>query len=381
MPSSPPTGEYLHVLDAFLWDRDGSETCEAVVLLDVAGHLVVRDARDASLSAAIRGQIAYHEVALGTLRHIHASELCVLALSHVEAAPPVPGINDPLYLHGTLSGPFVSPHAAPEQSAQGHLTLTRADLLDAFVHDAARAFLYAGDAAGRTPRCFHLTLAAERAEEIAAGRGIVLAYPLLEADVLFRDASNDAQLAQMLYDTLSPMCTDAGRDPSTIPVPSRRALEQNLVADGYRIEGDVAIRNAQGVLGSMLGKWVADRVALPREAVIDDYVPIAREALTLVSGYPSAQHRALRSRSHARIAAPVSPRVPVAPTAQPSATPQPSSFVRPPASYRPKPEGGEPEWMADFERGEAPRTRSRPATKRASEPPADPDWMDDFKKR
>src|SRR5262249_50279233 len=152
----------------------------------------------------------------------------------------------------------------------------------------------------RDVRCFHLLLPGDREEEISRGSGIILAYPLLPPELILTDVSNEFVVSRLLYDILIAIKEDLEREQvahpmrsSVLPVPSRMNLEQELMAQGYEIKGDAAVKKPgggggfQGFLSTVFGPLMSDRLDLPPEGEADDFLNLAVIALNTLPGWPS----------------------------------------------------------------------------------------------
>jgi hypothetical protein len=183
-----------------------------------------------------------------------------------------------------------------------------------------------------------------------------------------------------------------------LPVPNRMTLEQQLMAKGYEIKGDTAIKKMearggfQGFLAAVFGSFMSERLELPPECEVDDFLNLAANTLSALPGWPSPRIEALRScvklvpaevyrnaatRRHISL-----PQI---------KTPQPG-LVRQRAKARPVSSGNEPrEWMQDFisanrqPDGPPPRLTSTALLKRNSSSPTKAEsraqkqeWMKDF---
>ena len=337
--SAPRPGPLAGALDAFVLEG-AQQAGEWVVGVDGLGALTAEPlGGPASPSARVQAQLAYHEVAGGGRRRVAAEALWLFECKLVEQAPDNPGTDDPVYLYGTLVGPLGAGADLPR--VEGQLAVTRSDLLDAAVQDAAHAFRFGGRVGdpfrSASARAFHLHLAADRVEEIEQGRGVVIAYPVLAPDLQAMSEGNAWFFDQMLYDVLVGLWGDVAREsppparwPEELPVPDRGDHEAELRARGFAIEGDTAVRRRKGLLGAVLSSFVEDRRALPAEGDSDGYVELAREALTAVPGWPPARVSALRARDptgHARGRGPAAARAlhAVCPAAATSATSAPAA--------------------------------------------------------
>jgi hypothetical protein len=272
-------------------------------------------------------------------------------------------LNDPLYLYGHMFGPY--PTTREVIPIEGQLTVTRADLLGALVHGVEMAFAYPPEAPGS--RAVHALLPGEAADTIAIGRGVILALPLAPTWLPDCPLSNDLVVAQLLYDVLVALRAELRID-GVLPVPSRAALEAELVAKGWRIEGDEAVkRKSTGLLGALRG---AEKRQLPRQATLDELVAETRAVLTKIPGVPTAEALALRALVGGVQRTPVI-KTPGAPT--------PVSL--PTRSPTPRVAADRSEWVKDFV--DAHRAPSRPPPRlstpaRVISKDATPTWMNDF---
>jgi hypothetical protein len=99
----------------------------------------------------------------------------------------------------------------------GQLTVTRSDVLGGFARGGTDALHVAA-----TPpaRALHAMLPADREEEIERGKGVVLCYPMVPAELGSTDAGNEALVAQLLHDVLA--ATRRGREETRPPPPAGR---------------------------------------------------------------------------------------------------------------------------------------------------------------
>jgi hypothetical protein len=216
---------------------------------------------------------------------------------------------------------------------------------------------------------------------IASGRGIVLGLPLVPGWLLDCPVPNDLVVAQILHDVLSALRRDLGApaDAPPLPVPSRSALEKRLVAEGWRIDGDVATRaKGRGVLGALQG---TERRTLPRQGTVDELVAEARTLLARIPGLPTPEMAALHRIARApAVPTPVSHEVSVPRATPPPTTPAPTPTA-PAQAPRPRVRAESTDWMKDFV--DAHRSPTRPAPRvstpaRVVTPDATPSWMNDF---
>lgn len=350
-----------HILDSFFTGSRHLEEREWIVAVDIFGGLqFLPDTQRASLPEPVQHELAFNEISNANPgRLIEASEVFLFDLQLLEQPAGTPGWNDPVYLYGRLYGPYPESAGEPQGGVEGQLTLTRGDLLQGLVGEAAGAFRCAGTgvAADQARRCFHLLLPGDAEEEIRRGAGLILAYPLLPAELITYDVSNEIVVSQLLYDLLSALKEDLEREQAehplrrlTLPVPSRAALEQQLRSQGYEIEGDTARRKVdagegfKGLLASVFGALMSDSLELPPEAEVDELLDLAKRVLMSLPGWPSPRARALRD-----CVKPAPARRKVHPAPLPPRTPQlgaPLPPVRPPHPARRSNEP--PEWMKDF---------------------------------
>ncbi|MEW5848945.1 MAG: hypothetical protein AB2A00_09025 [Myxococcota bacterium] len=382
----------VHALDVLRLHHRHLVDEEWAVTVDPSGVLRLEPgSARGSLPSSVQVELSHHEVARGRPpRVLEASQVYLFDLQVMEQRVETPGPNDPVYLYGELHGPYPSGHPT---SVQGQLTVTRADVLHGLLLGAAESFVLQG---GENMRCFHALLPGDNEAAIRSGEGLVLAYPLMPAELVVTDASNTALVHELLYDLLAALQVDVRKEAlrhplvdRVLPVPSRAALESQLRAEGYQIKGDSAVRRrgafsssgsgSGGMLGAVWGALTAQKVALPPEGDTATFLELARESLKALPGWPDERSQALSTRvrqgpplsSVTRIPAP--PHVP--PPPRPTTPPPRGPVRREPA-----------DWMRDFmgthdaPGRSAPRVtsgtsgRSMPA-KSASQAPS---WMEDF---
>ena len=390
------SGLIEHLIDVFVLQGTVLGTQEVWVGVDAAGKLVTDVAQ--GLSSRAQAQLSYHEVSGGRTRSIDAQNVFLFDLQLVEQAPDGPGANDPVFLYGVLYGPLPPAGGGPVTAIEGQLTVTRADILEGLVAGAPFAFGYQGateaPSLGVRPRCFHIALPAARHNEIAAGRGIVVAYPLLSVDLFASEPVNEIPVNQLSYDLLSgfwgDLCREEPRrygDGKLLPLPDRATFCKKLQNEGYTVKNDVAVRRK----GGLLGMFTDDEVQIPPEGNVDAYLRLASEALQTLTGWPSPRAVAMRTRmatSQTR-----SDRHPndLRGLASPahSAVPKDKLSKRPPPEPRAR-NAGPPAWMQDFvdahrQPGRAaphltgmPPGKARLKSADKATPPARPDWMKDF---
>jgi hypothetical protein len=400
----------------FLGGRSVTEQ-EWAVTIDPYGRLQgwVLSAEHA-LAQELQTQLAYADVACDSrVRCLDAHNFYLFHMQLLEQPADAPGLNDPVYLYGTMYGPYPEAGMQPAAGVDGQLTVTRADLLDGIVTGSMFAFRSAPDGgAGPATRTFNVLLPGDRDEEINMGRGMVMMYPLHPAEMVNTGAANEIIVSQLLYDVLSSLKEDITRQKvnnplrnMVLPVPNRFVMEQDLIAQGYKIKNGVAIRSKlvstnqfSGVLASVFGEMAADKLELPPEGTVDDLINIARDCIYKLPGWPPPRTVALRNRcrpadaaTRARASGAAQMRAPLIHT--PVHTVHGRSAVAPdvvsqPPTVRPKPTGQPPAWMQDFMQShrkdgapppritatqtQAPQTAQ---TQKKKKEPA-PEWMKDF---
>jgi hypothetical protein len=301
----------LHALDNFFAGGRHLQEEEWLVATDAAGNLRALSGDDLDkIPAEVQSQVAFSEVALeGRMRLIETVDFCLFNVQLLEQATGAPGLNDPVYLYGTLHGPYPAANGADSMAIEGQLTVTRADLLDAIVQGAKYAFRNVGAGAdiGSTPRIFHMILPGDRDEETLRGAGFIFAYPLLPPDMMLYGAANEVLVSQYLFDILSGIKEDMEKEgikaplrKALLPVPSRAALEQELEAQGFQIKGDTAVRKLNtsagfsGMLQSVFGSNQHDKLSLPPEGSIDDFIQLAEQVMMSLPGWPPERTKLMR---------------------------------------------------------------------------------------
>jgi hypothetical protein len=429
-------GEILppnHILDSFFIGGRHLVERELAVAVDCLGNLQALPLDDIdTFPATARTELAYHEMSGGVQRRLlESTEVYLFRPDLLEQPAGTPGWNDPVYLYGALYGPWPSADSKHASGIEGQLTITRGDLLEGLVRGAGRAFRYAGSGGGNAQdaRCFHLSLPGDREEEIRRGSGIILTYPLLPAELIQTDVSNELVVSQLLYDILIALKEDLEREQivhslrsTVLPVPNRVNLERQLIAQGYEIKGGAAVKKAaagggfQGLLATVFGPLMSDRLELPPEGDTDDFLNLAETTLNTLPGWPSSRIAALRScekpvsvetyRNALRRRATESPQIripqqsviqrqqqvqPVRPSNDPPdwmrdfitahrspGAPAPrltaTSSVKPKSISSGEPGTPELEWMKDF----APQAANKNRKPEKSESQTKPEWIDDF---
>lgn len=378
---------------------------ECLIARMLGGELVPlpSEQRD-QLPPRLQHVVASHEVAGGATLELDAHCVHLFELELLEQSPDAPGLDDPVHLYGALSGPFPAQPGAPSCVRRGQLTVTRGDLLAGLCRGVRGAFrLPAESGVARGTRAISAVLPGDRDGVIQRGEGLVLAFPLLPADLALDEASNELMVAQLIHDVLAMLRDDArASHPShpfaqlALPVPSRAALESRLESDGWAIEGDVATKKPteQGGLGGFVAQVlhpiVAEQKTLPPEASLDQFVALAESLLPNLPGWPGPRAHALAARialapSSSLRTATAGVRTPTRP--EPAPAQEQAVTARAP---RPRVSSERDEWMKDFvstppptsqkkKAPDAPRPKPRlsPTSKTAT-PARIPDWMKDF---
>lgn len=383
-----------HVIDCFSVNNRHLAAQEWIIATDSLGNLqALPDGNRNDLPAQVQTELAWHEIAGFQKRQIEASEFFLFYIQVLEQHTEAPGLNDPVYLYGTLFGPY--PSATLAQGIEGQMTVTRADLLAGLHNGAEFAFCYANQgAAQQTPRrCFHLMLPADREEEIRQGRGIVLAYPLLPPELTLTDVANEQFASQLLYDTLSALKEDVAEERVnhplrniSLPVPSRFQLEQRLLAEGYEIKGNTAIKKAklggetQGLIASVIGALMNDSLELPPEASTDEFLKIANLALRALPDWPTARSTTLKNLVKPAPAS-AGRSINVSPSPASSTKVPTNHIFQPPAQIKTQADEYPPDWMQDFMSAHRKPGSAQPRLTSTFAPPSPPkesDWMKDF---
>ncbi len=379
----------VNVVDTFRLESGSLGEQEWIVGLDAVGQMLAVPASERGLlPASAQAQLAHHEVSSGrSPRRIAAAELFFFSVELVEHPADEEGINEPVYLYGTLMGPWPGDALA---RVPGQLTVNRGAVLAGLVHGASDAFVYAQDPESKTaPRSYHALLPGDRPEALAEGRGLVLAYPAVPVDMQARNAANDRLVADVLHDVLEQFQQDAREHGGPellrqleLPVPSRIQAIAELETRGYEVNGDEAIlrRPRSGLVGKLAGLLGGEKVKVPPEAAAPEFLELARRALGVIPGWPNEAERTLRSLVRPGSGMLAGTRSIPQIAAWPAGAPQPIPPRPPPPPARPS------DWMKDFldahthTRGEKPKlTRSRPSIPAiAPKAPAAPEWLSDF---
>lgn len=295
---SQDAGAASFALDLFDLRQEGGSVVRCAVVANEQWDLWLLDARDRDgMPESVRGAINAHEVSR-TPRCLEASQVHLFALGGFQATADRPGLNDPVLLKGKLCSGW--PLDASE-SIEGHLTVSRGALLQAFVDAAPHAFsvFSASPAENRTCQCCHLLLAGEGVEETREGRGLVLAYPVNPLSRSLLDSGNEFPTQNLLLGVLREFCRDLEKhhpEPAlrlkTLPVPNRGLLLRELEREGYTIEGPRASKPRKGWLGRLFPM----KIDIPEEGSLPLYLRLAREALGNMMEWPSELAMAVQDR-------------------------------------------------------------------------------------
>lgn len=362
------------LLDLFWLSPPGGQAELVMVAVDLQGHLRLLPAQPIH-AQGLEAELAQLEL-LVKPRTIIARELWLFSLQGIEAATHVHGLNDPVNAQGHLLGPF--PQAAMPLCATGQLCVTRADILDGV--QLGFPWGIPVQTAEGPSRCLHLPLPGESTEHIQAGRGVILAYPMLPAELSPADRANEGMVLDLLYLVLSGIQGDMQSEriahplaQEVLPVPDRAALIADWAAEGFVVEGAEAIRRpkGRGFLGSLASALAKpERRIVPEQAHLQELMAQATLACKALPDWPDARSQALRSRIAKFSLAP------------PRAPPE-SEFQPPPAPVYRRAHSSQPEWQSDFEAPQTPINTAPPPRNKppAQKPPSKgkrPAWMDDF---
>lgn len=352
------------------------------VVRDLAGNLLLCPDTLAQADATLKPLLVHAEIARGAPpRFLQANPLWLF----VPGAADLPEGGDPatapIQVMGSLYGPFGSgAHAAT--AVEGHLTVRRGDWLLGLLRGGDRPFVLGKAGEGGIG---HALLPGGDPAQTVDGKDLVLAYPLFapSADGPLGNGQLVAQWLEELLHNLQAAVrtvrTDVPFAQELVPLTDRGEIEARLVAQGFVVSGDQAVRDRLFVRD--------DVVALPPPATVENLMACGRSALDALAamGYPDSWARAL----HGRVGA-TAGRLPVVVPRAPERPQAPEPASQPPP---PRKAAAAADWMADF--ADLPRTadapkiapRAPPATQpparrtaRPAQPaPAEkPDWMKDF---
>lgn len=358
----------VSLLDLFYLRANQDTSAELVAVVSCLGGGVSAVAAPAfaTLPESIRSQITTASAQLrGRFRAITARELWVASLDALDQAVESAGLNDPAFLYCRLqsvlsAGPVTVMMEPLDQPGRG--TVGRIDLLAACAEALVAAFPLSDPAAASV---YHLLLPLGSLHAIEQGRSVALCYPILDPAV-FSNPDNSVIVLRIIYDLLSRLQQDIRAElpghpfgDASLPVPSRQRLESDLLADGYQIQGDIAVKGSAAgrqpgdttsflaQLRALAQAWLAPQIQLPPQATPQLYqkllhrlLPDVRteEDVTMANALARLVEQRYVPTSSASVSAPRSsagqvttplgprPRIRVAPDPQPGLKPaQPSS--------------------------------------------------------
>lgn len=297
VPVDPPRPEQqAHLIDLFTTVHPAREW---VVVMDWEG-LPALLPRGAELASGVREELAVTQAATaGAVRRLDVDELHLFWVEALELRPDMPGANDPVVLRGSLLGPYLR-EGQPPARTRGALHTTRADVLDGFARSGSLALTCAARGEG-TRRWFHAALACATEEEVRAGRGLVLAYPLDRPSAERR--GNEARLTALCHELVRAARDDAERtylpDDAALPVPDLQVHRAKLALAGAVIEGSAVVVPPAAEAPWYERAWRAlfpRRVPLPEEGTPEDFLGFARRAVEGLTGWPTPRVVALWER-------------------------------------------------------------------------------------
>lgn len=373
--------------------QEAAHPRDVVAAVDMAGQLGLWDT--AELEGEQKAQLSRQELRRRP-RRLRAFPLWLMEVSALEQPGKVSGLNDPVHLVGRLTGPWPPPPSGP-RVYEGELSLTRGDLLGGLV-DARIDALELSNASGDPGLVLHAWLPGDREEELTAGRGGILAYPMVPAELSPLDRCNELLCMELLCGILEAMQQDVRGDSvkdhplyaAHLPTPDRAGLIQAWEAEGFEQDGERMSRRrkGKGLWGELASVLTTPEIRrIPPQAELEPLLKLCRELLPLLPGWPEPRYRCLRAlRLYGQpgsgrpdpLAVPKN-------TASDGSTEKPGpapSEVPAAAPFRRAPE---PDWLEDFG-GRLPARRTplraperRPEyTKEPSPPTGRPAWMDDF---
>src|SRR5687767_10466413 len=102
-PALPEVFPPAHAIDSlFLASRNLGERELIVAINETGGLQVLSGENRAQFPPHLQAELAYNELAGARQRVIDAAELYLFELELMEQPVEAPGINDPIYLYGTL---------------------------------------------------------------------------------------------------------------------------------------------------------------------------------------------------------------------------------------------------------------------------------------
>ncbi len=319
--STPPDASLVTpgvtLVDLFYLQSDQGQVILTAIGADDKGRLgAVFEPGFYTMPATLRQQIRVTLISRrSALRTIVANELHVMG-SDANEQLAMAGLNDPVRMFGTLWCVLQCNEAGwhvHHAGQTGALFLGRMDVLSGFVLGFKRAWR---DTDTGTRYVSHLMLPGAPVENIESGRGLMLVYPHLPAADHDNTAlvENTAVMMRFVYELLSRLQADLRAAKSklslatgVLPVPNRKRLETELEADGYVINGDLAIckhRAPPPDAASMLSRirtwataWEQEKLTLPPQASPGDYARLCTLAVPKASdAFALAMQAAMHSR-------------------------------------------------------------------------------------
>jgi hypothetical protein len=230
----------------------------------------------------------------------------------------------------------------------------------------------------------------------------------MPAEVVMGEPWNELVVSGLIFDILSALKEDLEKEKlnhplrtTTLPVPNRAWLEQQLESNGYQIKGNVATRlpgantGIPKMLSYALGHLIKDKTTLPPQGNINDFIALAETTINHLPGFPPTRLKALRNRvrpvsAEARAQGSRAKLAPAQAARIPAGQPFPAQIGKAPPTKK-------VDWMQDFISKHRPAgagetrlttmsglsgSRASAPAKSAAKPEtklkAKPDWMSDF---
>ncbi|HEY9732227.1 MAG TPA: hypothetical protein V6C89_09950 [Drouetiella sp.] len=306
------SNQVLHVVDRFFMDRGFHAPSEVCVLLNSDGYLELAEISDQRpLTNRIATQLSFDEVAnRKNQRQVRVSSLHLMNVHMIEQPVNTEGIDDPIILQGTMTYAF----GPVKEVLSGDLMVSRGDVLNALLEGSSSAFEYAVEAGrGRASRCFHLMLPGNRLEATTHGIDLVLAYPLLPIELIDKSPGNETLIQKMLLEMLMALQKDLQEENTNHPLVStdlegmdRDKCIQNLIDDGFTVDGDLATRSKYKTPWSSVNELMESLGALgfggkieqqlPPENCLDELLHLTATTIAKIPSWPPASATAVRNR-------------------------------------------------------------------------------------
>ncbi|MFN8551320.1 MAG: hypothetical protein U0103_07525 [Candidatus Obscuribacterales bacterium] len=302
----------LHVVDRFFMDRGWQSPSECCVLLNSGGYLELAEVNEQRpLPSHILNQLSFDEVAnRKNQRQLRVRSLHLMNVQSVEQPVNTAGIDDPIVLQGTMTYAF----GPINEVLVGDLMVSRGEILNAMLEGAKCAFEYSVDAGrGKASRCFHLMLPGNRIEATTNGIDLVLAYPLLPIELIDKSPGNETLIQTTLLELLSALKNDLTEEDTNHPLVStdlaaldREKRVQNLIDEGYTVDGNRAIRSKYKTPWHSLNELIETlgpfglstkiEQQLPPENCLDELLQLTATTIATIPGWPPASANAVSSR-------------------------------------------------------------------------------------